>query len=226
MRKKIGPLEAIDFDGGGLLPAVVLFHGYGADAADLAPLAKEIDSGRPLRWLFPDAPLTMDFGGRAWFPIDVEAIEEAQRTGVAADFSQTEPEGFEEAARAAGEFIAALGVPWGRLILGGFSQGAMLATDLALSSPQAPKGLVILSGNLVKEKTWRQWAPKRAGLPFFQSHGIADPILGYQGAKKLERLLAEAGLAGKLLSFEGGHGIPGEVIEALGRFLRAPAFNR
>lgn len=199
---------------------IVLFHGYGADAADLAGLAREIPVERPVRWVFPEAPLELDFGGRAWFPIDVEEFNRSQRAGKAVDWSQTEPKGFSEVRQGALDFLKALGVPWNRLVLGGFSQGAMVATDLALTAPQEPLGLVILSGNLIKEKTWRREAPKRAGLPFFQSHGIADPIVGFQGAKRLESLLQEGGLKGRLLAFEGGHAVPPEAAEALGRFLQ------
>lgn len=199
---------------------MVLFHGYGADAADLAGLAREIPLERSVRWIFPEAPLELDFGGRAWFPIDVQELERAQRFGKAVDWSAAEPKGLAEAHQAAGEFLMSLGVPLNRLVLGGFSQGAMLATDLTLSAPEAPLGLVILSGNLIKEKVWRESAPRRAGLPFFQSHGIADPILGFQGAKRLESLLQEGGLEGRLLAFEGGHSIPPEAAESLGRFLQ------
>src|SRR5262249_48823517 len=154
-------------------PTVVLFHGYGADGADLAPLAMELDLPRPVRWLFPDAPLPLDWGGRAWFPIDVAAIDRAQRTGQAVDWSN------EGAAAPARRFLESLGVPWSRLILGGFSQGSMLATELALNAPENPLGLVILSGNLINAAEWGKLAPRRRGLPFFQSHGIADPVLGF-----------------------------------------------
>jgi phospholipase/carboxylesterase len=225
LRRRIGPLESITYKGGPEGPTLVLFHGYGADGADLAPIAGELPLREPINAVFPDGPLSLRIdgvpSGRAWFPIDAEAIQKAQMAGKALDWSAREPEGMADARTAALEFIKALGVPWDKLILGGFSQGAILAVDLALRGPQAPLGLVILSGNLIDEKEWRRLAAGRKGLRFLQSHGIADPILGYQGARKLSELLKEAGLQGDLISFEGGHGIPVSVIEAIGKFVES-----
>lgn len=220
-RRRIGPLQAIEFAAPQDAPVVVLFHGYGANGADLAPLASEMSLAKPARWVFPDAPLALDFGGLAWFAIDVAAIEEAQRTGKAVDWADAAPPGFDAARESAAEFLEALGAPPSQVVLGGFSQGSMLAVDLALRAQDAPRGLAVLSGNLILQKEWRELAPRRKGLKFFQSHGIADPVLGYQGARRLEKLLREGGLDGKLLSFEGGHAIPPEAAEALARWLDA-----
>lgn len=213
-RLKAAGLDAIEVPAKEPALTVLLFHGYGADAADLAPLSMAIgQKKKSLRWLFPDGPLPLDaLGmGRAWFDIDVDALER--------DYSKVRPEGMEEARRAALDFISALGLPWDKLVLGGFSQGAMLATDLALSAPEAPRGLMILSGSLVDEERWSGLAAGRRGLPFFQSHGSADPILSFRLALKLEALLRAAGLEGRLLRFEGGHSIAPEVVEGMSAFL-------
>lgn len=221
-RLRAGLLNAIEFPAQAAPLTVVLFHGYGADGADLAPLAREVDQEKPLRWIFPDASRPLEvggMGGRAWFDIDVEALERAQRSGNAWDHSKTRPEGMVEAREAALDFIAELALPWDKLVLGGFSQGAMLATELALSGPRAPRGLMILSGSLIDEERWTRLAGSRKGLPFFQSHGSADPILGFSLALRLEALLRAAGLEGSLLRFEGGHSIPSEVVAGMGTFL-------
>lgn len=220
-RRQIGGLTTIEFPAPADAPSIVIFHGYGANGADLAPIAQELTLDKPTRWLFPDAPLTLSWGGRAWFPIDAADIERSQRTGHALDWSDSDPDNLKEARAAAGEFLKELATPWDRLILGGFSQGAMLAVDLALRAPENPLGLAILSGNLINANAWAELAPRRKNLPFFQSHGIADPILGFSGARKLEKLLRDCGLDGSLLSFEGGHAIPPLVQNALREFLRA-----
>ena len=200
---------------------VVCLHGYGADMRDLAPLAAEIPVERPVRWIFPDGPEELEWGGRAWFPIDVAAFEEAQRTGKPRDLSGGEPGGMSESRLALQAFIEALGVPWDRLVLMGFSQGAMMAVDLALRAPQAPAGVAILSGTFVDRKSVEALAPKRAGLAFFQSHGSVDPILGFREALKLEAALKASGWKGELRRFEGGHGIPPELLPELGAWLEA-----
>jgi phospholipase/carboxylesterase len=218
----LGNLDAVEFpcaDAQAL--TVVCLHGYGADMRDLAPLAPEIPVERPVRWIFPNGPEKLDWGGRAWFPIDVAAFEEAQRTGKPRDLSGGEPDGMAESRVELQAFIQELGASWDNLVIMGFSQGAMMSVDLALRSPKAPAGVAILSGTFVDAKIVAALAPKRAGLPFFQSHGSVDPILGFQEALKLEKALKDAGWSGELRRFEGGHGIPPELLPELGAWLQA-----
>ena len=219
---RFGGLDAVEFpcaDPKAL--TVICLHGYGADMRDLAPLAPEIPVERPVRWIFPNGPVSLDWGGRAWFPIDVAAFEEGQRTGKPRDLSGGEPAGMAEARAALQAFIEELGAPWDKLVVMGFSQGAMMAVDLALRAPAAPAGVAILSGTFVDRKTVLALAPKRKGLAFFQSHGSVDPILGFQEALRLEAALKEAGWKGELRRFEGGQGIPPELLPELGAWLQA-----
>lgn len=219
---RLAGLDAIEFpskDPAAL--TVVCLHGYGADMRDLAPLAAELPVSRPVRWFFPDGPETLEWGGKAWFPIDVAAFEEAQRTGRPRDLSGGEPAGMADARAELQAALTELDAPWESLVLMGFSQGAMMAVDLALRAPRAPAGVAILSGTLVDKKTLRALAPERSGLPFYQSHGSVDPILGFQQALALESELKAAGWTGALQRFEGGHGIAPEVVAALGAWLDA-----
>jgi phospholipase/carboxylesterase len=219
-KTRYGNLDAIEIpnDDPNAL-TVVCLHGYGADMRDLAPLAGELETKRPIRWLFPDAPEALDWGGRAWFPIDVAAFERAQKDGTARDLSLKEPEGLEWAREEVQRFIKALGVPDERLVLMGFSQGAMLAVDLAARSEAMPAGVAILSGTLVNKPALVELALKKKTLPFFMSHGSTDPILGFAQARSLEKVLVEAGWKGQLQRFEGGHAVPGEVLESLRKWL-------
>src|SRR5687767_2709810 len=141
-RRRFGALDAIEFAAAAGAPTVVCFHGYGADAADLAPLASELDLPAPVRWVFPDGLLGMEGGfGRAWFPID-----ESRFSGAPIDLSREAPAGMAEAAKAAAGLLDALGTPIEDVVLGGFSQGAMLALELALGAGRSPRGLFLLSG--------------------------------------------------------------------------------
>jgi phospholipase/carboxylesterase len=219
---RLGDLDAIEFpekDPKAL--TVVCLHGYGADMRDLAPLAPEIPVERPVRWIFPDAPEVLDWGGRAWFPIDVAAFEEAQRTGQPRDLSRREPEGMSIARAEMKGLLEELAVPWKSLVLMGFSQGAMMAVDLAARAPESAAGVAILSGTLVDRKVLAASAAKHKGLPFFQSHGSVDPILGFREALALESELKTAGWKGELKRFEGGHAIPPEIVAELGAWLEA-----
>jgi len=219
---RLGDLEAIEFPGDDPKAlTVICLHGYGADMRDLAPLAQEVPAGRPLRWIFPNAPVSLDWGGRAWFPIDVAAFEAAQRTGRPRDLSEGEPEGMAESRRLLQGLIDDLGEDYARLIFMGFSQGSMMSVDLALRAPKSPAGVVVLSGTLLDQETLSRLAPARKGLRFFQSHGSADPILGFAQALALEKALTTAGWSGSLRRFEGGHGVPPEIAGELGEWLEA-----
>lgn len=207
--------------------AVVLCHGYGAPGDDLVGLAPELVRAQPslasVRFYFPQAPIDLGFG-RAWWPIDMMAVQRLQfDPNALREFRKLEPEGL---AAARSKLLALVkqvadttGLPMNRIVLGGFSQGAMLACDVALRLEEAPAALVELSGTLLTEDVWREKAKRRAGLPVFQSHGRFDPILPFQAAEWLRDLLTESGLPVEFVPFDGPHTIGAEAFAKLGAFL-------
>jgi phospholipase/carboxylesterase len=221
--KTLGPLQVIEKKGDKDGLWIILFHGYGADFTDLASLAEVIAAPPGTNWLFPQGPLKIPIGphnfGRAWFNIDMAAIERAMQTGQHRDMSGGVPEGLDDARLLVEGMVGALGVPLDRVVLGGFSQGAMIAADFSLHQKIGPKAMVLLSGNLLNREGWSALAKRKKGLRYFQSHGINDPILGYNLATSLHSVLTEAGLIGKFSTFVGGHEIPQSVITEVGRFL-------
>ncbi len=222
-RRRIGPLDCMEIVGEPSAPTIILLHGYGADANDLVPLG-QIPVGKGVNWVFPNGHQKVMVGphqeGKAWFPISVSALEKAMTEGEALDMSLIRPPGLERARDGIFDLIEKLGTPMDKIIIGGFSQGAMVAVDVSLNSFVAPRGLVILSGTLVDSETWTAKAPRKAGLEFFQAHGVNDPVLSCAGAEKLEGVLVKAGLKGKLQKFQGQHEIPSEVLIQLTSFLR------
>ncbi len=219
-----------DRQGGGDGPLVVLMHGFGAPGEDLVPLARVLDVPREVRFAFPEAPLDLGpeaMGGRAWWWIDMMRIQLAAMRGETIDRSGEVPEGLAEARSAVSAMLDDLErtLSTSVLVVGGFSQGAMLACDVALRSDRALAGLAILSGTLISEPEWAPLAPKRRGLPVVVSHGQGDPILPFAGAERLRDFLAGAGLDVKWIPFRGGHEIPPPALQALARLIRdaAPA---
>jgi len=201
--------------------AGVFLHGYGAPGDDLIGLADGLQAaGAEL--FFPEAPLDVGFG-RAWWPIDFAARERARALGK--DRAREVPEGLAAARAALSETLDGIGrqLPEHRLVLGGFSQGAMLTMDLVLRDPRPLAGIVLLSGTILAEAEWRERLPSRRGLPVFQSHGEADDILPYASAERLHALLVEAGLEATFHPFLAGHGIPPSILTALDAWLRAVA---
>lgn len=221
--KKLGPLEVLDF-GPENAPTVVMFHGFGADAYDLSSLRTEIRTAKPLRWIFPQGPLTVPIGpgytGRAWFNIDMNEHERAAREETHVDYSKKTTERMNSSKQKALEMLKALNVAPENLIFGGFSQGSMLALELVLEFPVAPRGLILYSGTLVDEVGTRARAKLKPNFPFFQSHGEYDQILGFQGAVNLEAALTESGWDGALLAFGGGHELPPVVLRESSSYLQ------
>jgi phospholipase/carboxylesterase len=220
-----------DREGGGEGPMVVLLHGFGAPGSDLIPLARQLEVPAGLRFAFVEAPHRLrdpeygfpaEFGeGRAWWMIDLPRWQLALMQGGARELGREVPEGL-AAARAAldgvlDELEASYGVQ--RPVIGGFSQGAMLACDLAFRSRRALAGLVVLSGTLIAEDEWAELMPEREGLPVLQSHGRSDPLLSFDSAVRLREMMSEAGLEVEWVEWAGGHGISDGAVAALGRFL-------
>ncbi|MCB9729183.1 MAG: phospholipase [Deltaproteobacteria bacterium] len=211
---------------------VVLCHGYGAPGHDLVPVAAEVLRARPalaerVMFCFPAAPLSLGgvppFESRAWWPIDVGRFERALTTGSIAALREDVPEGLASARRLLLGLLDALqrqtGLPMGRIVLGGFSQGAMLATDLTLRLDEAPAALAIFSGTMLAESEWRRLAPRRRGLRVLQTHGRQDPLLPFVSASWVRELLAEAGLEVRYLPFDGPHTIGAEGVHGLADLL-------
>lgn len=200
--------------------AVVFFHGYGANMDDLAPLQNYLDPKGVCHWYFPNGPVKIPFAGmwegRAWFPIDMAELERAMQVGTHRRFSDKSPAEFLTSLSMMLETISELQKKHEHVIVGGFSQGAMLASHIASRLPV--EALVILSGTLLDQSGLAQNYHTRS-VPFFQSHGDQDPLLGLGEAKALYESLETKGFKGLWAPFRGGHEIPEGTLRALGAFL-------
>ncbi len=197
----------------------VLLHGFGAPGDDLVSLGDHL--GGDTRYVFPAAPLAPPemYGGRAWWMIDIMALQ----TGARRDRSGEIPDGLAPARTAVLAALDAIqaryAIPDDRLVLGGFSQGAMLSLDVALHRDRPLAGLALMSGTLIAEPEWTPRMPKLAGLPIVMSHGRADPLLPFAISETLRDKLVAAGAQVTWQPFNGGHEIPGAVLAALGTLL-------
>ncbi|MCA8998058.1 MAG: hypothetical protein KDA80_13765 [Planctomycetaceae bacterium] len=206
--------------------AAVLCHGFGAPGDDLVPLTGTLmqlapETMKKVLFVYPEAPLSLADqgipGGRAWWMLDMEKLARASRTGEFRDLSQESPPRLPQARE---ELISVLdhvqresSLSWPQIILGGFSQGSMLATDLTLHLEEKPAGLVIWSGTLLNQPVWSRRASGLQGLPILQTHGTKDPILPFQAALWLKDLLTTAGANLRFVEFQGPHTIPYPALE-------------
>jgi phospholipase/carboxylesterase len=206
--------------------AVVLMHGFGAPGDDLVALGEVLDV--PTRFIFPEAPLVL--GGlygdsRAWWPLDLARLEAELRAGTLRDRRAEVPEGLaavrDQVSRLVDEVKTRYGLADNQVALGGFSQGAMLALDVALHRGAPPAAVVVLSGTIVSEAEWQPRFATLARVPVFQSHGRNDFLLPFVIAEQLRDQLRAAGAALDWNAFAGGHEIPPPVLAALREFLAA-----
>jgi phospholipase/carboxylesterase len=212
-----------DREGGGTGPVVVLMHGFGAPGTDLVPLWRELAVPHAVRFVFPEAPLELGFGGRAWWNLDMARLQDRFEKSGAERLIAEIPEGIEASRDAVLGLLDALERDFSAtpetLVLGGFSQGAMLATDTVLRSERKFAALAVLSGTLIAHDEWLPLMPARRGLPVLQSHGRADPVLPFALAERLRDELGAAGLPVEFVPFNGGHAIPGAALEGLAKLI-------
>lgn len=221
--ERIGLLDCAYWGGEEKGPLCVFFHGYGADCWDLVSLREELDIP-DATWVFPNGILEVPIGpgwvGRAWTHIDPDKTTIHTTQSSHFDFSSIRPRGTDQALEASLSLFAALEVQnYSHLIVGGFSQGAILTVETLLSSQLPVTAAVLLSGTLMDESNGRSKIKLRSPVSFFQSHGTQDAILNFSGAQKLEQLLRQGGWQGYLRSFSGGHEIPSQIISQLKEYL-------
>jgi phospholipase/carboxylesterase len=213
-----------DGRGGGDGPLVVLLHGFGAPGTDLVGLHRALSLPANTRFAFPAGlvDLSRVFGSeaRAWWDIDLQA-----RMARAARGEPRDPNEIPEHMDAAATQVAAwldtyrAQTPNAKLVLGGFSQGAMLALEIALHLTKPPNALALLSSTLLAQARQAPLLARLKHTPIFQSHGQSDVVLAYEDAEKLHAHLKSADLDATFLSFRGGHEIPQAVLSGTAAFL-------
>jgi phospholipase/carboxylesterase len=207
---------------------VMLNHGFGApgdDLVDFAPMLMESSEqiAEGCRFVFPAAPIDLGPmgmpGGRAWWPINMARLAEINQTQNFEQLTELEPPGMREAglllSSAIQESLADAQLDESRLILGGFSQGAMVSTHVTLTETLSPSLLALFSGTLLNRKEWKRLAETHPGCPVLQSHGLEDPLLPFVPAVQLAELLSASGFDVEFIEFHGSHTIPARVLQQL-----------
>jgi phospholipase/carboxylesterase len=203
----------------------VLIHGYGSTPQEWLPFTATIVLPADNRFVFPEAPETTTppdgpAGGRAWWRIDLAKYRRA--SDQLPDLSAYNPPQLAASAARIRRLLHELAPERGAApthAIGGFSQGAMIAAEIAFASDEPIDTLVLLSPTLVDESRWRTAMAKRRGLKVFVSHGRQDVILPFDVTERMQREMRDAGMVVTWLPFDGGHETPAEVVTALNGFL-------
>lgn len=199
---------------------VVLLHGFQMEPRDLSPFAHSLRL--PAWFLFPEAPLAAEPRGRAWWHIDAKLRDQTLLKGPR-DFAVQHPP---DLPAARGRLLALLDALAPRvgarpLILGGFSQGAMLTCDTVLRSTFPLSAMVLLSGSRIAFDEWEPLLPsgRLRGLPTLVAHGETDADLAFAAGTALRDSLTAAGADVTWQPFAQGHEIPLIAWRTLRKFL-------
>jgi phospholipase/carboxylesterase len=189
-------------------------HGRGADERDLAPLLDYVDPERRLLGLLPRGPLSLPPGGAHWYVVRRVGFPDPET------FNPT----FAELRAWLDSTLAEQGVSPERTVLGGFSQGAVMAYALGLGAGRPPPAAILaFSGFLPTVEGFELDLRNRESLPVSISHGSHDPIIAVELGRDARKRLEQAGLAVSYREDPVAHEIsPGALAQAravLGRAL-------
>ncbi len=189
-------------------PVVILMHGRGADPSDLVSLRRWLPDGYTL--ILPKAPFAAaEWGygpGRAWYRYEgddrpgVETFRSAQKIvdGILDDLPTR------------------LGYQPGPVVLGGFSQGGTMSMGWALRRPGSVAGVLNFSGFLPRHPDVSVTPANVRGTSFFWGHGLHDPAIPHQLARRGRGSLVDAGADLEARDYPIGHAIsPDEIRDAV-----------
>lgn len=199
--------------------AVIWLHGLGADGYDFVPLVPELGLPKQpgVRFVFPHAPyrpVTINAGYlmRAWYDI-----------APGGRLFEQNAEHIREAEALVRELIArelARGIAPERIVLAGFSQGALVALHTGLRYPRPLAGLLILSAPITDPATLIAASePPAREVPIFLAHGTEDPLIPYALAEEAHQALLQQGFRVEWHSYCIGHSVSTEETRDISRWL-------
>jgi phospholipase/carboxylesterase len=205
-------MEAIEIQTGSKPAASIIWlHGLGADGHDFEPIVPELKLAKPVRFVFPHAPVrpvTINQGMRmrAWYDI-------FQFGGGAEDDA-----GIRASQRLVDELIAKekkKGLPAEKIVMAGFSQGGAIALQTALRYPERLASVLALSCYLPLAASLQdERSPANQGIPIFMAHGLHDDIVPLRRAEDSRKLLESAGYPVEWHEYPMPHSVcAGEIVD-------------
>jgi phospholipase/carboxylesterase len=163
--------------------ALVLLHGRGTDENHLWEMFDELDPDGRLVGACPRAPHELPPGGQHWYQVRRIGFPDPSTFGPTMESLTAWFDALPEA----------LGVPLERTVLGGFSQGAVMAYALGLGVDRPrPAALIALSGFIPTATGW-ELDEELDGFPAALGHGTHDPIIEISFGREAKERLEAAG---------------------------------
>jgi phospholipase/carboxylesterase len=190
---------------------VILLHGRGSSATDIMSLAHEVDFPS-LAFFAPQA------SGNSWYPYSFLAPKAQNEPWLSSALNKVQ---------ATVQLAVDAGISAERIVIGGFSQGACLATEFVASHPQRYAGLVAFTGGLIgplgADLTHQG---DLAGTPVFFGSGDPDTHVPWERVQQSAMVLEEMGASVTIRRYEGrAHTITGDELNHAKRLIREAFFN-
>lgn len=198
---------------------MIWMHGLGADGHDFAPIIPELDLPQTLavRFVFPHAPMrpvTINAGMvmRAWYDVLELGGGREDEAGVRASQILVEALIAREKSR---------GIPADRIVLAGFSQGAVMALQTGLRHPERLAGIMALSCYVPLARTLAaETTAANRDAPIFMAHGIYDDLIPVARARRSRDLLLGLGYGVEWREYPMPHSVSGEEVGDISRWLQ------
>ena len=165
--------------------ALVLFHGRGADEHDLMPLIEVLDPEQRLVGVTPRAPLSLPPGGAHWYIVE--------RVGY--PHEETFMASVELLSDWLDELPERIGVPEEKIVLGGFSQGCVMAYAMALAANRTPPAALLAMVGFIPHVIDHPLDLTSADRPpVTVVHGSIDPVIDVSFGRAARDELLAAGM--------------------------------
>jgi phospholipase/carboxylesterase len=198
--------DALRLPAGEPAGALVLFHGRGTSEQDVAPLIDVLDPRERLVGAFPRGPLELPPIGHHWYATQEDGHPDAETFLASFALLQSWLEGL----------AARTGVPIERTVLGGFSQGAVMAWGLGLGPGRPrPAGILAMSGALPSVPGFVLQLEDLGALPIAITHGTQDPLVAVARGRDARDRAAAGGAAVVYRETEVPHIIDPRVVPGL-----------
>jgi len=194
-------------------PLLILLHGYGSHEQDLFSFAQELDDRYTI--LSVRAPHDLAFGGHAWFNIDFtpEGIKVYDESEIQSSLDLLK------------DFIEKAKVKYNvgneKVVLAGFSQGAILSYLIGLSQPNSIDGILAMSGFIRQNSLTKiDEEENLKNLSICITHGTEDPVIPVSQARASKEYLQTLGLSFDYHEYPMAHGISPECLSDIIQWTR------
>lgn len=197
---------------------VIWLHGLGADCHDFEGLVPELNLlDKDVRFIFPNAPVravTINAGMqmRAWYDILEMSLDR-----------KVDMENIHESAHQIEQLVEELaeqGISSDRVVLAGFSQGGVIAYQVALTGKYSFAGVMALSTYIADpEAVLDAVQSANASTPILLQHGSFDPVVDISLAKRANKLLLDKGYNAEFITYDMPHSVCPEQIKYMSHWL-------